>query len=55
VRVNQSSADPLFPSFVFTLAATGTTLSISIFSPRRIERMAGSVEFLGWLGIQPSR
>ena len=29
---NQSSADPPFPSFVFTLAATGTTLSISMFS-----------------------
>jgi len=30
--MNQSSADPPFPSFVFTLAATGTTLSISMFS-----------------------
>jgi len=29
---NQSSAIPLLPSFVFTLAATGTTLSISMFS-----------------------
>jgi len=29
---SQSSVDPPFPSFVLTLAATGTTLSISMFS-----------------------
>jgi len=32
VRADHSSPVPPLPSFVFTLAATGTTLSISIFS-----------------------
>ena len=32
MQTNQSSADPPLPGFVFTLAVTSTTLSISMFS-----------------------